>query len=65
MSKIINAIETKNVGELIKALKQFPADMAIDVEVESTVAVCHFKPGKGDYFRDKRGFVKLMGVETK
>ena len=62
MSKIINAIEAKNVGDLIKALKQFPTDMAIDVDVESTVAVCQVKPVKGEYYRDKRGYVKLLGI---
>lgn len=62
MAKIISAIETKNVGELINALKKYPRDMAIDVDVESTV-VCGMKPAKGQYYRDKRGFVRLIGVE--
>jgi len=63
MAKIISAIETKNIGELIAALKKFPRDMAIDVDVESTVAVCQVKPVKGEYYSDKRGFVRLIGVE--
>jgi hypothetical protein len=62
MAEIISAIETRNIGELVAALKSFPADMAIDVELESRVAVCRLKPVKGEDVRDKRGYVKLMGI---
>lgn len=65
MPKAVKAKATvvKNVGELISALQQFPKDMKIDVDVERTVAVFQMKPAKGEVFEDKRGYVKIMGLE--
>lgn len=64
MSKPVKetARKAQNVGELINALQQFPEDMELLIELEGCAAVYQVKPGKGDVFPDKRGFVKIVGI---
>lgn len=63
MGRIINEKKVETVGELIAALQQFPADMALDIDMESKIAVFQVKPQRGEVVADKRGYIGLRGAD--
>lgn len=57
-------IGIETVGELIEALRKFPADMPIDVEMDRSVVVFRVKPQPGEDVPDKRGYVCICGGDS-